>query len=406
MLLVSVCAISHAYENEIYIWQRDWRPELSASVERIAQTGNGFKVLTGDLRAENERIGFSKAPVTWEYLVHKGKVTVDVRMRTGLARFFAREDTSAIAAYLARNVDAVIEEAKAAGVDIAGVELDYDCPSGKIKDFARFIRTIRPHLKGRPLSVTALPSWLDSPDCQDLFNAADQYVLQLHSFEPPKNGDSRHYIFPDDKALGYFKRAVSFRRPFYVSLPTYGYEVAYGKDDEFVGLRAESGVQYYGEGIKRSMVFSDPAAIVKFLDAVSRVPSEHFAGVCWFRLPVASDRFNWDMAAFERVMKRETPQGHLRVETARKPGGPQELFLVNDGELNFSDDVNFDIIWKGDRPLYDVLSGFDHTDLPGGNGVRVTGRAPRVGHRKMIGWFRTAGDGAISNSEVRYHEEQ
>ncbi len=364
-------------------------------------------VLAGDLKIENKRIIFSKVPIKWEYLVNKGKVTIDVRMRTNLSKFFKEDDTSMIAAYLAKSVDAVIEEAKQVGIDIVGVEFDYDCPTGKLKDFTRFIKTVRPYLKGRVFSITALPTWLNSPDYPDIINSVDYYVLQLHSFETPKNSDSRQYIFPDDKALNYLKQAVLLQRPFYISLPTYGYEVAYGKDDEFVGLRAESGLQYYGEGIKRKMIFADPAAIVKFLDVASDVKSNNFIGVCWFRLPVSSDRFNWDIKTFERVIKREKPKGHLIIEVVKKPDGLQELFLVNDGELNFSEDINLDILWSGKKPLYDVLSGFDYMDLPEGDGLCVVGKAPRVGHKKMIAWFRMtdASEVNILNSEVRTYEK-
>lgn len=411
VLILSVSAIARAYENSVYIWQRSWRPEIQTSVDRIAPISNGFKVLAGELQTQNGRIVFSRVPVKWEYLRERGNITIDVRMRAGIAKYFAEDDLSSIAAYLSNNIAAVVGESAHAGVAIAGVEFDYDCPSGKLKDYARFIRAVKPYLdlKGRTISITALPTWFGSPDFPDLINAVDQYVLQLHSFEAPKNGAGTGPIFPADKALGWFKQALLFEKPFYISLPTYGYEAVYGEDNEFVGLRAESGAQYFGDGLKREMVFSDPAAIVKFLNTASAIAvrSDHFLGVCWFRLPIPSDRFNWDIATLVRVMDKELPLGNMRVEVTTKPDGSQELFLVNDGELNFTDEVGVDVAWKGARPLYDVLSGFHHSDLPGGNGLYIRGQAPRVGHKKMIAWFRTAdaGDVTISTSEVRYHEK-
>lgn len=405
--LISVCGLAEAYENYVYIWQRSWRPEISESINRLAPVSSRFMVLAGDLKVENKRVVFSKVSVKWEYLIHKGKVTIDVRMRANVSNFFKEDDISMAAAYLAKSIDALIEEAKRGGVDVSGIEFDYDCPTGKLKDFARFIKTVRLHLKGKIFSITALPAWLDNPDCPDLIDLVNYYVLQLHSFETPKNIDSRQYIFPDYAALSYLKKAVALQRPFYVSLPTYGYEVVYGKDDEFIGLRAESGLQYYGEGIKRKMVFADPAAIVQFLDAASGVKSNNFIGVCWFRLPVPSDRFNWDIKTFERVIKKEKPRGHLSIEVVKKPDGAKELFLLNDGELNFSEDINFDISWSGKKPLYDVLSGFDYTDLPEGKGLGIAGKAPRVARKKMIAWFRMADASEVNilNSEVRTYEK-
>jgi hypothetical protein len=133
--------------------------------------------------------------------------------------------------------------------------------------------------------------------------------------------------------------------------------------------------------------------------------SSNFLGVCWFRLPVASDRFNWDIKTFQRVLKREVPQGHLTVEVIKKDGGVKEVFLVNDGEQNL-DDAIFDIYWEG-VPLFDVVGGFDYQKAPDGKGLKISGKAPRVSHKKMVAWFRMSDGGEvnISTNEVMGYEK-
>jgi len=404
VFILSACNIAEAYENSVYIWQRSWRPEIQSSIKAV-ESSDQFKVLAGDLKVENKRIVFSRVAVNWAYLSGK-KVVADIRMRTDLSKFFKAKDQMQAAQYLAKNVSEIISEAKKSGADIKGIELDYDCPTSKLADFERFLSSFRQEMKDLTLSITALPTWMDSPDFRSLISCVDHYVLQIHSFELPKNKNAPQYIFPKDRASEYFDRAVSLAKPFYVSLPTYGYEVAFSKDDEFIGLRAEGGVQYFADGIKKKMAFANPKDIVDFLHRIDSSKAESFLGVCWFRLPVASDRFNWGIKTFQRVLKKEVPQGHLSVEVVKKDGGVKEVFLVNDGELNISDDINFDILWDG-SPLFDVVGGFDYAKIPDGKGLKISGKAPRVSHKKMVAWFRMpdGGEVNISNGEVMGYEK-
>jgi hypothetical protein len=395
---------ANARENAVYIWQRNWRPEMELSIKAV-ESSDQFKPLAGDLKIENKRVVFSKVPLNWGYLKGK-KVVADIRMQTDLSTFLKAKDQGQIAGYLAKSVSGIVSEAEKSGVDIKGIELDYDCPTAKLADFERFLKAFRQELKDTTLSITALPTWMGSPAFRELISSVDYYVLQIHSFELPKNKNAPQYIFPKDRAAEYFDRAVAFAAPFYVSLPTYGYEVAYSKDDEFIGLRAEGGVQYYAEGIKKNMAFSDPKDIVDFLLRTDASKAEIFLGVCWFRLPVPSDRFNWDITTFQRVVKREVPRGHLSLQVVKKDG-VKEVFLVNDGELNFSADARFDILWDAE-PLFDVVGGFDYVKLPDGKGLTISGEAPRVSHKKMVAWFRMPGGGEanILNGEVTGYEKK
>jgi len=406
--LLLFCNLSFAYENSVYIWQRSWKPEISESINRIAPLSDQFKVLAADLKAENKRIVFSKVGVNWTYLRAKNNVAVDIRMRTDLSKFLKAEDLSGIVGMLAAGVEDIVSDAKKEGINVTGVELDYDCPTSKLIDFTRFLKDLRLRIKGRMLSITALPTWTQSKDFQEITKLVDYYVLQLHSFEIPKNQTAAQYIFPKNKANEYFDQALSLNRPFYLSLPTYGYEAAYTKDDEFIGLRAEGGVQYFADGIKRKMIFAQPKEVVNFLNFLSNDKSNNFKGVCWFRLPVSSDRFNWDMKTLEKVIKREALVAHLRVEVIDKPDGLREIYLVNDGDINFTEEVSFDVFWKGEKPLYDILGDFEYSGIENGAGMRVTGQAPRVSQRKMAAWFRALDitKTSISNSEVRTNEKE
>ncbi|MBF0478562.1 MAG: DUF3142 domain-containing protein [Candidatus Omnitrophica bacterium] len=406
VFVLSVCNLSGADENSVYIWQRSWRSEIEAAIGKLNSQSTQFKVLAGDLTVENGHISFSKVAVKWEYLRSKKKTVIDIRMRTDLSRYLKVQDQQPIVRCLVDGIHGIIEQAKQSGVDITGIELDYDCPTAKLNDFARFLKLFRSAYKEKSVSITALPTWLESKDFLSLLNWVDIYVLQLHSFELPKNKNTSQYIFQKDKSIEYFNRTINLNKPFYVSLPTYGYEVAYSKVDEFIGLRAEGGVQYFAEGIKKKMVFADPQEIIGFLKYLDSVKSQNFRGVCWFRLPLSSDRFNWDLKTFTRVIKREIPAGHLDVELVRKDDGITEVYLVNDGEINFSNNASFEIFWDTGSPVFDVLGDFDYSTLPDGKGMRITGRPPRVSQKKMAAWFRVSDnkDLFIRKSEAKVDE--
>lgn len=398
-----LCTCANAQDNPVYIWQRSWKPEIQSSIKAV-EPNNQFKVLAGDLKVENKRIVFSRVSVNWSYLSEKA-VVADIRMRADLSKFLKAKDQEQTARYLAKNISEIIIEANKSGVHIKGIELDYDCPTSKLADFERFLKAFKREAKAQTLSITALPTWMNSPDFRGVISSVDHYVLQIHSFELPNDKSAPQYIFPKDRASEYFDQAVAIAKPFYVSLPTYGYEVAFSKDDEFIGLRAEGGMQYFADGIKKRMAYANPKDILDFLQKSDASQAESFLGVCWFRLPVASDRFNWDIKTFQRVLKREVPQGHLSVEVAKKGGGVKEVFLVNDGELNL-DDASFDVYWE-EAPLFDVVGGFDYAKTPDGKGLMISGKAPRVSHKKMVAWFRMPDGGEVNilTNEVMGYEK-
>ena len=94
---------------------------------------------------------------------------------------------------------------------LAGVEIDYDCPTSKLATYARFLAALRSRLApSTKLSITALPTWMNSGELEGLTRNLDEIVLQVHAVDDPRRG-----LFDPDQAERWVKDfGQRIRRPF------------------------------------------------------------------------------------------------------------------------------------------------------------------------------------------------
>ena len=387
-------SISYAYDNVIYIWQRNWDKYLEDAISIIQESTGYFTVLCGDLKFEGERPTVSLVDIKWLYLTQtETSATLAFRINTQASKFFA---TDAIYSIADNIKDAIGKAIKSAPQDeIVGVQFDYDCPTSKLKDYARFVKIMKERLQPFKeklsefnISITALPTWLQNNDFKELIQTTDYYVLQLHSFELPKDADQASKIFPADKALSYTEEASNLKRPYYISLPTYGYEVAFTKDGDFIGLRAENMPVLWSQDVEHKVVMTDPKDILTFIQEVEKTKPKNLLGFYWFRIPLKSDEFNWDMKTLECVLSGKKPSVKLNLDLVNSKDGLYEVYLVNSGEQNIFEDVSFNINWpEDDQPLYDLMGKFHEIKIE--KGIKISGSALYVGQKVLVGWFRS-----------------
>lgn len=413
LVIVFLASIAYAYDNVIYIWQRNWDSYLEDAISDIQNTTGYFTVLCGDLKFEGERPAVTLVDIKWPYLTQtETSATLAFRINTQASKFFATDTIYSIADNIKDAIGKAIKSAPQN--EIVGIQFDYDCPTSKLKDYARFVKIMKERL--RPfkeklsefnISITALPTWLENNDFKELIQATDYYVLQLHSFELPKDADQANRIFPADKALSYAKKASDLKHPYYISLPTYGYEVAFTKDGDFVGLRAENMPVLWRQDIVRKVIMADPKEILSFLQEIERNQPKNLLGFYWFRIPLKSDEFNWDIKALKCVLSGQKPNVNFKLELVKPKDGLYEVYLVNSGEQNIFNEVSFEINWlEGSQPLYDLMERFNGVKLE--NGIRISGAAPYVGQKILVGWFRSFDKTKNINlkiGEVNYNED-
>jgi len=400
---LSFQASAFGHENIIYIWQKSWDENIKESLDGISSLVDHYTILSGDLKYTNSSPKINSIPIRWSYMINSNlKVTLAFRMDTASSALLKDDNIYAV-------VDAAEELLRSAILKapqntVIGIQVDYDCPTSKLGDYIRFIRLFKKRFPKTPISITALPTWLNSSDFAPLAKETSYFVLQLHSFRVPKSVNTASSIFEEDKAKTYLKKAVNIKHPFYISLPTYGYEVAYTEDGKFLGLRAEGAQHLIGEGIKHKIVMTEPEDIVSFLKYTKSEKFKHLKGILWFRLPLKTDEFNWDISTLVDVLNERMPKADFQADIIETAKGLSEIYVYNKGTKNIWTPVSFRIYWdRKDMPLSDITQQYKIVSK-NSNSILVEGPAPKAAQRIYVGWFRNNKKDSLKISGVSYEK--
>jgi hypothetical protein len=244
------------------------------------------------------------------------------------------------------------------------------------------------------LTITALPVWMRQRRAfRTLIQAADGYVLQLHSLVLPEKKGQKLTLIEPRSAKGWAEEAARFGVPFRAALPTYGYEAAFDGQGRLLGVLAEGPLLSWSAGVTVHTVRSDPAAMAGLIRDWSRDRPAELAGVVWYRLPVAGDRLNWSWPALRAVMAGRAPRGELRAVIRQPEPGLVEIDLLNAGEADAAWPATVRLYWSGAVPnAADGLSVYQIGAADRGE-IRLERSAAGVlppGERRTIAWLRFA----------------
>jgi hypothetical protein len=283
------CAPDRGLLHDGYVWQRVWSDPVREGVAAAALELDGLRVNAASVGAD-------------------GVVVHDVDLRALAA---ARRPIRPVARWdadvpvdgdqLGTLLASLAERWRAAGVEVAGVEVDHDQGTAGLADYARALRVARERLPADlRLSITALPTWSTSADLAGVTDAVDQVVLQVHAVDPPRLG-----LFDPARASAAVDAYAARTDDLWVAVPAYGRALSSGAQ-----LRV------------------DPADVVGFLDGLD--PRE-VRGVVWFRVPLPGEAEVWPLGAIALADDGVVARG--RVEARVRPSGPglYDLELANDG---------------------------------------------------------------------------
>lgn len=274
----------------------------------------------------------------------------------------------------------VLDDWQAQGLILAGVEIDHDAGSARLPAYRKFLTALRAVLPApMPLSITALPAWLDSPELPTLLSTVDSSVLQVHAVSDPRRG-----LFDPDQAQKWAKawsRITS--KPFYLALPAYG--VALLPQTGGAPL-VESEVPVERGGERRELL-ADPQQLRTLAAELRNDPPAHLAGLIWFRLPLANDRRAWSLTTLGAVARGDTLDSRLTLKLSSQDG----LY-----DVSISNQGNLDSVWPERLTL--AVRGCDGADALAGYALQQSpdlltftrlrdGRIPAGGQR-AIGWAR------------------
>jgi hypothetical protein len=399
LLLLGVVALSGStphlrattvpFAHDAYVWQRAWTPPVIAAARGSADLVRAWRVLL----AEADRSGrWADIAVPWkDLLATRRPVVAVVRIdgRLDEARIGALADQ--IVAKVAVTSDAVAMARP--GSTLAGLEIDYDCPTSRLATYARFLAELRARLP-RPLalSITALPTWLNSRALEGLTPPLDEIVLQVHAVDDPRRG-----LFDPVRAEGWvreFGRRIG--RPFRVALPVYDVRVSWHADGRLASVEGEVPLL---TGVRDSALLgAAPETILRFLGTLSASAPQGLVGVAWFRLPTEADSRAWSPATWRAVIGGALPprQVSAALVPTERPG-LWSVSLSNDGATDapLPRQVRLDRACE----LADGANGFQLKVAGGGSErpliLEAAGEGRLRAHRKrVIGWARCSQPGS------------
>ena len=358
--------------NDAYIWQFAWTPPLSASVIANADTIRAWRVLVDET---SPRQPVHLAAPDWRILAASAKPVILVH------RIDGRAETLEVTRILALTANAETA-AQSAGVSVTGVEIDFDCATARLADYAIFLRALRQGLPaGLSLSITALPTWLHAPALREVRQAVDETVLQVHAIADPKTG-----LFDPAQAAAWTQDwAAQSPRPFRVALPSYGVRVEWEADGRIAAVAGEA--PQWASGDNSAELAADPAILANFVQKLASRPPATLAGLVWFRLPSGEDQRNWSPETWRAVLSGTAqfaaPTASLRL--GDRPG-LYEVVLSNPGEIDVRLPAKLSLVGctSGDGANgYDFSPEKNNFILLRHEDGLLTGKSSRI-----IGWTR------------------
>ncbi|QCY09738.1 DUF3142 domain-containing protein [Pseudomonas sp. MPC6] len=359
-------------DQQLYVWQRQWTPAHETAIKDSRADFSTLRVLA--LQAFPQA-GWSRARIDPALLKGDGRPLIAVVRLDGQLPSLDQDQVTA-------QIQQVLGDWQGRGLNLAGVEIDHDAGNARLPAYREFLVHLRSVLPASlPLSITALPSWLDSPELPALLSTVDSSVLQVHAVSDPRSG-----LFDPDQAK---KWAVTWSRitskPFYLALPAYGVALLPGDNGAPV---VESEVPLERGGTRRELL-ADPQLLSQLGRQLRDDPPAHLAGLIWFRLPLANDRRAWSLTTLRAVARGDALDSRLTLKLSAKEG-LYDISLVNQG--------NLDNAWPERLTL--AVQGCDGADALAGYALqqspdlltftRLSDGRIAAGGQRAIGWARCA----------------
>lgn len=359
-------------DQQLYVWQRQWTPAHELALKDSHGDFSTLRVLA--LQAF-PNAGWSRARVDSALLKQDARPLIAVIRLDGQLKAL---DQPAVTAQILQ----VLADWQGQGLTPSGVEIDHDAGNARLPDYTRFLVHLRGALPANlPLSITALPAWLDSPQLPTLLAAVDSSVLQVHAVSDPRRG-----LFDPEQARRWanaWGRVTD--RPFYLALPAYGVALL---PDAGGAPVVESEVTLERSGERRELL-ADPQQLSRLASELREDRPAHLAGLIWFRLPLANDRRAWSLSTLRAVARGDVLSSQLDL-TFTEHNGLQDIALRNVGNLDSAWPARITVKAR-DCDGADALAGYSlqqTADLLTFTRLR-DGRLPAGGQR-AIGWARCA----------------
>ena len=374
VLLLNGCERQDAppLDQQLYVWQRQWTPAHDAALRDSHDDFSTLRVLA--LQAFSQA-GWSRARIDPTLLKRDGRPLIAVIRLDGQLKKLDRDEVTA-------QIQQVLSDWQGQGLVLSGVEIDHDAGSARLPVYREFLAHLRAALPASlPLSITALPAWLDSPELPALLATVDSSVLQVHAVSDPRRG-----LFDADQARQWaWAWSRITRKPFYLALPAYGVALLPGDAGAPV-VESEVPIERVG---KRRELLADPQQLSELGARLRADPPAHLAGLIWFRLPLVTDRRAWSLTTLAAVARGETLDSRLGLKLSAQDG-LYDISINNEGNLDSAWPERLTLAVQGCEGA-DALAGYTLQQQPQMlTFTRLRDGRIAAGGQRAIGWARCA----------------
>jgi hypothetical protein len=388
--------------SEVYVWQRVWGDKVGAAVERCLiekrPVVDGVCVLAGELGWRDDVAVVVRPSVNWSKL-KTGRSRVSLAWRIPLFRGREVWDDR-VDELVRKDVEEMLDLARREGVEVAEVQVDFDCPTRRLAEYAKRIRSLKREFVEVRWVVTALPTWLDKAGMNDLAEAADGLVLQVHWLHRGLDGSGEGRLVDEGSAQRAVRRCARLKVPFRVALPTYGNGVVMDESGAWMDVLAEESRPVPVES-KLQEVRSDPALMVDLIKSWQAEKIDYLTGIFWYRLPVEGELRNWKWETLVAVMNGRVPTAEFEVVVEKMDEGFAEVHLVNTGDADGTAPLRIYAMTAMNDLVGDGVNGYVMEETDQGIGwVSKTPRMLGAGKRFSIGWFRLGAPEQVPSSVV------
>lgn len=379
--------------SEAYVWQQ---VHTSAVADALTRHGPQFAcvvVLAGQITWHEQTPTITRVDLNWPALAQLAArgTRIGLALRVGELRGEMSGTAADVVAGLAQQV----VEAVPTGISLSELQIDFDCPTRRLGEYAGWLRTIRQRVHC-PITITALPTWLSSRDFRKVADDADGFVLQVHSIDKPQP-DGAASLCDIPKAVAAIEKAGELGKPFRVALPTYGCLSAFDKAGRLVGLSAEGPPDTWPAGIRTRQIVARPDEIAGLVRSLRQRHPASLQAIIFYRMPVAGDRLNWPFCTLQAVMQGHVPSAQLRAMLEEQEDGLRDVLIENAGTADSAGQIVATVtLQSGHGVAADALVDFavhqvdpEHWQWEADGTVVI-----RPGERRRIGWIRTS-PGAI-----------
>ncbi|SVK46013.1 Protein of uncharacterised function (DUF3142) [Acinetobacter baumannii] len=361
------------WDQQVYVWQRVWTPQHADALAHSRDLFGALRVLALQVHPRED---WREIPADLSLLKRDGRPLWLVARLDGQ---LPQLDQEAIIQRLL----ALAQRWQTAGLPVTGVEIDHDAATARLPDYQRFLQRLRQRLPAAlQLGITALPTWIGSPNLPGVLQQADSSVLQVHAVLSPQQG-----LFDGPLALRWVRQyAAVTPKPFRVALPAYGMALL-GFDAQGAQVESESSLRVAGNGRELTVA---PQQIADFLQTLAQQTPPRLRGVIWFRLPLADDRRAWSLATLRAVIERRPLNVDWQVKFRPQPqqNGLYDLIIHNNGPVDAP--LPQEVLIRADDCLAaDAVGNYRLESAPQRQRfIRISSDQLRAGQSRPLGWLR------------------